>query len=154
MDPGLVVGPVAFQEELAQPHVSFVPQAAARISLDHALPDLDRLLEFSGLEPRVTGLDQLLGRPILNQRASLSALLPLARLLGSVLRSGFTDDQRQQKTERNSDSQQTSHGEIPCAAKRVREVDSADQPTRECFILTSRATLFKPKGECRWVRGC
>ncbi len=75
MDSRTVVRPIAFQEEIAQPHVSLVSQPAAWVSLDHTLPDLDGLLEFSGLDPRITRLDQLLRRPILDQRSSRSLRL-------------------------------------------------------------------------------
>ena len=102
----LVVSPVPFEKEASESHVGLEPQTTPGIPLYHTLPDLDGLLQLLRLEPGVTRLDQLLGRAVLDQGASQAALLlGLSRRLGRILRRGLSDNQGQQKTERNTDSQ-------------------------------------------------
>ena len=102
----LVVGPVTIEEEVPKSHVRLEANPAPRVPLDHALPDLDGLLQFLRFQAGVSRLDQFLGRAILDQRASQAALLfRLGRGRGGVLRCGLSDNQGQQKTERNTHSQ-------------------------------------------------
>ena len=66
--PRSIIRAIAIQVVVPKTQMGVEPQTAFRIAFDDRLPDLDRLGGFVGLQSGVTGLDQLLGRPILNDR--------------------------------------------------------------------------------------
>ena len=69
LHPSFVVGAITFEKEIAEPHIGFVADLAARIALDDRLPNLDRFAGLFGFEPSIAGFHQLASRPVFDDRS-------------------------------------------------------------------------------------
>ena len=68
--PCTVVGTFFVQKIAAEPHVRFITNPTAGVSLDNRLPNFDGLFGLLGLEARITRLDEFSGGFVLYQRAA------------------------------------------------------------------------------------
>ena len=115
MHPGLVVCTISIQVKQPQTHMRLKANAAAWVSFNHALPDLDRLFDLLGLQTRITGVDQLAGRTVLDQRTSQPSLL--GGLGGLVLGLAGLNHGNQKQSQQRTRKQKTCHPTIPLSKR-------------------------------------
>ena len=70
-----IVGAVAIQKVVTQSHVRHVANFAARIAFNHALPNLNGLIDLFGFVASVAGSEQFFGGAVFDKRSSWPCIL-------------------------------------------------------------------------------